>query len=108
MRIVLVLSLAAIGAGVGFLITVQQPGHQPWPLAGPRRSLEMHQMFGSVDSTLRLLDLGDEGRFPLMSHVWRLDIGTNRENAGALEGHWRALTGRVRVLLCLARRLMCQ
>jgi hypothetical protein len=27
----------------------------------------------SVDSTLRLLDLGDEGRFPLMSHVWRLD-----------------------------------
>ena len=36
---------------------------------GPRRSLEMHQMSGSVDSTLRLLDLADEGRFPLMSHV---------------------------------------
>jgi hypothetical protein len=34
MRIVLVLSLAAIGAVVGFLITVQQPGHQPWPLVG--------------------------------------------------------------------------
>jgi hypothetical protein len=29
----------------------------------------MHQMSGSVDSTLRLLDLADEGRFPLMSHV---------------------------------------
>jgi hypothetical protein len=41
--------------------------------AGPRRSLEMHQMTGSVDSTLRLFDLADEGRFLLMSHVWRLD-----------------------------------
>jgi hypothetical protein len=39
----------------------------------PRRSLEMHQVSGSVDSTLRLLDLADEGRFPLMCHVWRLD-----------------------------------
>lgn len=38
--------------------------------SGPRRSLKMHQMSGSVDSTLRLLDLADEGRFPLMSHVW--------------------------------------
>jgi hypothetical protein len=34
MRIVLVLSLAAIGAVVGVLITAQQPGHQPWPLGG--------------------------------------------------------------------------
>ena len=34
MRIVLVLGLAAIGAVVGLLITVQQPGHQPWPLVG--------------------------------------------------------------------------
>ena len=34
MRIVLVLSLAVIGAFVGVLITVQQPGHQPWPLVG--------------------------------------------------------------------------
>jgi hypothetical protein len=33
----------------------------------------MNQMSGSVDSTLRLLDLADESRFPLMSHVWRLD-----------------------------------
>jgi hypothetical protein len=33
----------------------------------------MHQISGSVDSTLRLLDLADEGRFLLMSHVWRLD-----------------------------------
>jgi hypothetical protein len=41
--------------------------------SGPRRSLEMHQMSGSVDSTLRLLDLADEGRFPLSSYVWRLD-----------------------------------
>jgi hypothetical protein len=40
---------------------------------GLRRSLEMRQMSGSVDSTLQLLDLADEGRFPLMSHVWRLD-----------------------------------
>src|SRR5215217_5325194 len=47
----------------------QPPGSYP----GPRRSLEMHQMSGSVDSTLRLLDLADEGRFPLMSPVWRLD-----------------------------------
>src|SRR5829696_4585533 len=31
---------------------------------------EMHQMPGSIDSTLQLLDLADEGRFPLMSHVW--------------------------------------
>src|SRR5215208_27555 len=30
-------------------------------------------MTGSVDSTLRLFDLADEGRFLLMSHVWRLD-----------------------------------
>ena len=42
-------------------------------IAGPRRSLEMHQMPGSIDSMLRLLDLADEGRFPLMGHVWRLD-----------------------------------
>ena len=34
MRIMLVLSLAALGAFVGLLITVQQPGHQPWPLVG--------------------------------------------------------------------------
>jgi hypothetical protein len=34
MRIVLVLSLAAIGAVVGELIAAQQPGHQPWPLVG--------------------------------------------------------------------------
>jgi hypothetical protein len=34
MRIVLVLSGAAFGALVGLLITVQQPGHQPWPLVG--------------------------------------------------------------------------
>jgi hypothetical protein len=34
MRIVLVLSLAAIGAVVGLLITALQPGHQPWPLVG--------------------------------------------------------------------------
>jgi hypothetical protein len=27
-------------------------------------------MTGSVDSTLRLFDLADEGRFLLMSHVW--------------------------------------
>jgi hypothetical protein len=38
-------------------------------IAGPRRSVEMHQMTGSVDSTLRLFDLADEGRFLLMSHV---------------------------------------
>jgi hypothetical protein len=44
----------------------------------------MHQMFGSVDSALRLLDLAHEGRFPLVSYVWRLDNGTNRENAVAL------------------------
>jgi hypothetical protein len=31
---VLVLSLAVIGAVVGLLITVLQPGHQPWPLVG--------------------------------------------------------------------------
>jgi hypothetical protein len=31
MRVVLVLSLAAIGSFVGLLITAQQPGHQPWP-----------------------------------------------------------------------------
>ena len=48
---------------------VGAPGLGP----GPRRSLKMRQMSGSVDSTLRLLDLADEGRFPLMSHVWRLD-----------------------------------
>jgi hypothetical protein len=40
---------------------------------GLRRPLEMHQMSGPVDSTLRLLDLADEGLLPLMSHVWRLD-----------------------------------
>jgi hypothetical protein len=34
MRIVLVLSLAAIGAVIGLLITSLQPGHQPWPLVG--------------------------------------------------------------------------
>jgi hypothetical protein len=34
MRIVLVLSLAVIGAVVGVLITTLQPGHQPWPLVG--------------------------------------------------------------------------
>ena len=34
MRIVLVLSLAVIGAVVGVLITALQPGHQPWPLVG--------------------------------------------------------------------------
>jgi hypothetical protein len=34
MRIVLVLSLAAIGAVVGELIAAQQPGHQPWPAVG--------------------------------------------------------------------------
>jgi hypothetical protein len=33
-RIVLVLSLAVIGAVVGVLITMLQPGHQPWPLVG--------------------------------------------------------------------------
>ena len=34
MRIMLVLSLAALGAFVGLLITAQQHGHQPWPLVG--------------------------------------------------------------------------
>jgi hypothetical protein len=34
MRIVLVLSLAAIGAVVGELIAAQQPGGQRWPLVG--------------------------------------------------------------------------
>jgi hypothetical protein len=34
MRIVLVLSLAAIGSLVGWLISALQPGHQPWPLVG--------------------------------------------------------------------------
>jgi hypothetical protein len=34
MRIVLVLSLAVVGAFVGVLITALQPGHQPWPLVG--------------------------------------------------------------------------
>ena len=34
MRIVLVLSLAAIGSVVGLLIAALQPGHQPWPLVG--------------------------------------------------------------------------
>src|SRR5512133_4217129 len=57
-------------------------GKPPKP-AGPRRSLEMHQMSGSVDSTLRLLDLADEGRFPLMSHVWRLD---NRDESRERRG----------------------
>lgn len=47
-------------------------------IAGPRRSVEMHQMTGSVDSTLRLFDLADEGRFLLMSHVWRLDNERSR------------------------------
>src|SRR5215207_6184768 len=51
--------------------------------AGPRRSLEMNQMSGSVDSTIRLLDLADEGRFPLMSHVWRLD---NRDESRERRG----------------------
>jgi hypothetical protein len=57
-------------------------------MAGPRRSLEMHQMSGSVESTLRLLDLADEGRFPLMSHVWRLDKrdeSRERRGPGAME-----------------------
>jgi hypothetical protein len=34
MRIVLVLSLAVIGALVGELIAAQQPGEQRWPLVG--------------------------------------------------------------------------
>jgi hypothetical protein len=34
MRLVLVLSLAAIGYFVGLLVSAQQPGHQPWPLVG--------------------------------------------------------------------------
>jgi hypothetical protein len=34
MRIVLVLSLAAIGPVIGLLVTSLQPGHQPWPLVG--------------------------------------------------------------------------
>jgi len=34
MRIVVVLSLAAIASLVGLLISLQQPGHQPWPLVG--------------------------------------------------------------------------
>jgi hypothetical protein len=52
-------------------------------MSGPRRSLEMHQMSGSVDSALRLLDLADEGRFLLMSHVWRPDKGDeSRERRG--------------------------
>jgi hypothetical protein len=34
MRTVLVLSLAVIGAFVGWLITTLQPGHQPWPVVG--------------------------------------------------------------------------
>jgi hypothetical protein len=34
MRIVLVLSRTAFGALVGLLISLQQPGHQPWPLVG--------------------------------------------------------------------------
>jgi hypothetical protein len=34
MRIVLMLSLATIGAVIGLLITSLQPGHQPWPLVG--------------------------------------------------------------------------
>jgi uncharacterized membrane protein YfcA len=34
MRIVLVLGLAVVGAFVGVLITLHQPGHQPWPLVG--------------------------------------------------------------------------
>ena len=55
--------------------------------AGPRRSLEMHQLSGSVDSTLRLLDLADEGRFPHESCVATGQSGTNRENAGALDSH---------------------
>jgi hypothetical protein len=49
----------------------------------------MHQMSGSVDSTLRLLDLADEGHFPLMSMCGDWTIGTNRENAGALGGGLR-------------------
>jgi hypothetical protein len=40
-------------------------------------------MSSSVDSTLRLLDLADEGRFPLMSHVWRLD---NRDESRERRG----------------------
>ena len=58
--------------------------------AGPRRSLEMHQMSASIDSTLRLLDLADEGRFPLMSHVWRLDKwDESRERRGPGGEHER-------------------
>ena len=34
MRLVLVLSLAAVGAVVGELIAAQQPGEQRWPLVG--------------------------------------------------------------------------
>jgi hypothetical protein len=34
MRIAVVLGIAAIGSLVGLLISVQQPGHQPWPLIG--------------------------------------------------------------------------
>ena len=34
MRIVLVLSLAAMADVVGLLITAMRPGHQPWPLVG--------------------------------------------------------------------------
>jgi hypothetical protein len=43
----------------------------------------MHQMSGSIDSTHRLLDLADEVRFPLMSHVWRLD---NRDESRERRG----------------------
>jgi F0F1-type ATP synthase assembly protein I len=34
MRVVLVLTLAVVGALVGLLVTRLQPGHQPWPLVG--------------------------------------------------------------------------
>jgi hypothetical protein len=52
----------------------------------------MHQMSGSVDSTLRLLDLADEGRFPLMSHVWRLD---KRDESRERQGPAQAADRRV-------------
>jgi hypothetical protein len=44
-------------------------------------------MSGSIDSTLRLLDLANEGRFPLMSYVWRLDKrDESRERRGPALG----------------------
>jgi hypothetical protein len=57
----------------------------PQAVAGPRRSLEMPQMSDWMDSTLRLLDLADEGRFRSRVMCGDWTIGTNRENAGALQ-----------------------